>query len=369
MQEPDHRPAARGSGGDHMAVVPPPSPGDAGSACPDLERHSRSPAGPMIAGTRIRATGLTMCGRNWPRSRIALGASLFAHLLVAAGVSSWSRSPPVSVASDEITVSLILTSPEEESVPADAASNPASGSDSIEPRRPKASAPGPSSGDLPEILPAPRSQTPPPPPGQPSVQSAVSLPREEPPYSANPLPQPAEPRPADRPATEPVPETSSRAPSAEAPSAADLPLPPLPVARAPLAPSSPRRRSIAAPQRSGPPESRTGQNGAPSPSSVAGPAAHGVPNQTPPRPVGGAIRQPVYPAAAVRRREEGRVIIRVDVAPDGTPASVAVMHESGFPRLDEASVVAVQNSRFMPATRDGQPVAGVAEVPIVFRLQ
>jgi len=89
----------------------------------------------------------------------------------------------------------------------------------------------------------------------------------------------------------------------------------------------------------------------------------------PPRPVGGAIQPPVYPPAAVRRREEGRVLLRADVGPDGVPRSVVLVHGSGSPRLDEAATAAVRLSRFVPATRDGQPVEGTVEVPIVFRLR
>jgi len=94
-----------------------------------------------------------------------------------------------------------------------------------------------------------------------------------------------------------------------------------------------------------------------------------APVQTPPQPVGGAIQPPIYPPTAVRRREEGRVLLRVDVTPDGLPRSVVVVHGSGSARLDEAATAAVRLSRFVPATRNGQPVEGAVEVPIVFRLR
>ena len=80
-------------------------------------------------------------------------------------------------------------------------------------------------------------------------------------------------------------------------------------------------------------------------------------------------RPPVYPAMARRRGEQGRVVLRVSVAAGGTPAQVAVGQSSGFPSLDDAAMDAVRQWRFVPATRDGQPVPAVAEVPILFRLE
>jgi periplasmic protein TonB len=93
------------------------------------------------------------------------------------------------------------------------------------------------------------------------------------------------------------------------------------------------------------------------------------PAQTLARPVGGEIRPPTYPPDAARRREQGRVLVRVEVAADGTPTTASVAQGSGSPRLDEAALAAVRRSRFVPAMRIGQPVPGTAEVPIVFRLE
>ena len=90
---------------------------------------------------------------------------------------------------------------------------------------------------------------------------------------------------------------------------------------------------------------------------------------TPARPVGGVIRPPPYPEQARRRNEQGRVLVRVEVASDGSPSSVSLAQSSGSPALDNAALVAVRQSRFSPATRGGVPVAGAAEVPIVFRLE
>jgi len=79
-------------------------------------------------------------------------------------------------------------------------------------------------------------------------------------------------------------------------------------------------------------------------------------------------RPPDYPEAARRRREQGRVVIRVAVSEDGVPMEVAVAVSSGHPPLDAAAMAAVQRWRFAPATRAGRPIPGNAEVPIDFRL-
>jgi len=90
----------------------------------------------------------------------------------------------------------------------------------------------------------------------------------------------------------------------------------------------------------------------------------------PPQPIAGLARNrpPPYPEVARRRRQEGRVVLRVMVSDTGTPGAVAVQQSSGYPLLDHAAEEAVQNWRFAPARRGGSAVAGIAEVPFNFRL-
>lgn len=79
-------------------------------------------------------------------------------------------------------------------------------------------------------------------------------------------------------------------------------------------------------------------------------------------------RRPAYPERARRRGEQGRVLLRVDVTPDGVPSAVTVAQSSGYSSLDAAAREAVRQWRFVPATRGGRPVAAVALLPILFRL-
>jgi protein TonB len=78
---------------------------------------------------------------------------------------------------------------------------------------------------------------------------------------------------------------------------------------------------------------------------------------------------PRYPPAARRNGDEGRVMLRVLVNPDGAPARVEIDQSSGSPLLDGAALDAVRGWRFVPARRGAQNVEGWVRVPLVFRLE
>lgn len=78
---------------------------------------------------------------------------------------------------------------------------------------------------------------------------------------------------------------------------------------------------------------------------------------------------PVYPAAARRLGEQGRVILRVLVNVRGTADEVQVRTSSGFVRLDETARDTVRRWRFVPARRGPEPVAAWVLIPISFRLE
>jgi len=108
-----------------------------------------------------------------------------------------------------------------------------------------------------------------------------------------------------------------------------------------------------------------------SPTTVSVPAAAAaIAAVLPARPVAGmeSDRPPVYPEAARRRGQQGRVLLQVDVSAHGAPIEVSVAQSSGFASLDDAALRAVQQWRFVPATRGGTPIPAVAEVPVRFRL-
>lgn len=78
---------------------------------------------------------------------------------------------------------------------------------------------------------------------------------------------------------------------------------------------------------------------------------------------------PRYPLASRRFGEQGTVMLRVLVTPEGQPARVDLEKTSGSAHLDNAAIEAVKGWRFTPARRGNEAVEGWVLVPIVFRLE
>lgn len=77
---------------------------------------------------------------------------------------------------------------------------------------------------------------------------------------------------------------------------------------------------------------------------------------------------PKYPALSRRMREQGVVLVRVFVSPEGRPETVELKRSSGSLRLDESALSAVRNWKFVPAQCAGRAVAAWVVVPISFSL-
>ena len=78
---------------------------------------------------------------------------------------------------------------------------------------------------------------------------------------------------------------------------------------------------------------------------------------------------PAYPPLSRRMGEEGKVILRVSVNPQGTADSVEIRTSSGSPRLDEAAQKTVRNWKFIPAKRGDAAIQSWVLVPIIFKLE
>lgn len=77
---------------------------------------------------------------------------------------------------------------------------------------------------------------------------------------------------------------------------------------------------------------------------------------------------PAYPQLSRKLREEGKVLLLVQVSARGEAERVQIKQGCGFFRLDEAAVNAVRKWRFIPARRGTEAVASSVVVPVVFRL-
>lgn len=78
---------------------------------------------------------------------------------------------------------------------------------------------------------------------------------------------------------------------------------------------------------------------------------------------------PSYPHMSRRLREQGKVLLRVMVTPDGLPAEIEIRESSGFPRLDQAARESVQRWRFVPARQGDRGVSAWVLVPISYSIR
>lgn len=214
--------------------------------------------------------------------------------------------------------------------------------------------------------------------------------------SVDPPPDPPEPPVAEAPPPEPVTEAAAGIPvetqSPQKPTevaAIVVPPPPRPrPAFAPVRKVEPKRQ----PQEPAPPPRIERRPDAPA--SETGPAAEApasAPTETTqiaaaraasavPQPAGEVpvIHQPRYrepptpvryPARALDLNQQGTVVVRALVAPDGTSGQVVVWRSSGYTLLDAAAVRAVRGWAFEPASIAGRKIASWVEVPVRFAIR
>jgi protein TonB len=79
--------------------------------------------------------------------------------------------------------------------------------------------------------------------------------------------------------------------------------------------------------------------------------------------------KPEYPMVSRRKEEEGTVYLKFLIGVDGQVQQSEVEKSSGFRRLDEAARAGLAKCKFKPATVDGVPVDGWANMKYVWRLE
>ncbi len=79
--------------------------------------------------------------------------------------------------------------------------------------------------------------------------------------------------------------------------------------------------------------------------------------------------KPPYPALSRKLNEQGRVLLRVNVAADGSATEVQLHTSSGHSRLDDSALATVRRWKFVPARLGQEAVAAWVLVPIAFTLK
>lgn len=77
---------------------------------------------------------------------------------------------------------------------------------------------------------------------------------------------------------------------------------------------------------------------------------------------------PAYPRSAILNEEAGTTTLALLVGPDGRVSSARVKHTSGYRDLDHAAIQALSLCKFKPATNNGVPEAGWAQLAYVWKL-
>lgn len=77
---------------------------------------------------------------------------------------------------------------------------------------------------------------------------------------------------------------------------------------------------------------------------------------------------PAYPRQALRKRQEGTVVLLADVRANGTVENARVESSSGFPLLDDAALDALERWRFKPRVTSEGSRPFVARVPFKFSI-
>lgn len=192
----------------------------------------------------------------------------------------------------------------------------------------------------------------------------LSIPQSEAPGEES-APQPPDEDAAPHPAQATPPAV---APAPEAPlSPPDAPVPPPDVPAPAKAPENaadvepPSARTLPPPQKTIPPETKKPQT--PQTAAAAPPSARIDAPARPRRAI-----KPEYPVECRRKRQQGKVVVKMGIDAAGRAFDVAVASSSGVLELDAAAVKAIREARFAPARSGGKPVASEASIVLEFKL-
>jgi TonB family protein len=78
---------------------------------------------------------------------------------------------------------------------------------------------------------------------------------------------------------------------------------------------------------------------------------------------------PAWPKQSLRNEETGTVIVAFQVDQEGRASDVAVSKSSGFVALDTATIAAIRQCEFKPATKNGKKVAAATKISFTWTLE
>lgn len=84
--------------------------------------------------------------------------------------------------------------------------------------------------------------------------------------------------------------------------------------------------------------------------------------------VGCIVPQPDYPRRAKRLQQEGDVLVRLVISPEGRLIRNEIARSSGYDALDQAAIDAVAQARCTPYRENGQAITVMTIQPVNFRL-
>lgn len=79
--------------------------------------------------------------------------------------------------------------------------------------------------------------------------------------------------------------------------------------------------------------------------------------------------KPPYPLMALQMRNEGTVMLKALVLPDGSCGEVLLARSSGHELLDQSALKTVAQWKFVPARSQGKETSQWVSIPIVFNLK
>ncbi len=78
--------------------------------------------------------------------------------------------------------------------------------------------------------------------------------------------------------------------------------------------------------------------------------------------------QPVYPASARDKKEEGNTVLAIYVETSGRPSKINVETTSGFDDLDQTAVASANDWRYVPASSGRKELPGWMKATVHFQL-